>query len=439
VAGDRRIAADEAAAHEGAADEAPDEAPDEAAARLVREEGPRVLATLIRVTGDIGLAEDAVQDAVVRALERWPRDGVPPDPRAWLIVTAKRRAIDVIRRETRRAGKEAAAMSLLEPGPEPPNVVRDDLLRLVFTCCHPALSTEAQVALALRTLGGLSTAEVARALMVPEATMAKRLTRAKQKIAQAHIPYRVPAAAELPSRLTGVAATIYLIFNEGYAAGAGADLIRVALTAEAIRLARLLAELMPDEPTVLGLLALLLLTDSRRAARLDDQGRPVLLADQDRARWDAAAIKQGVELLGTALRRTDAAARAAVPDRPDSYVAQAAIAACHALAPAYAATDWDAIISWYDVLLTVHDTPVVRLNRAVAVAERDGPAAGLALVDRLGADLTSYPWWHAARAELLHRLGDAAAARAAYERALALDMSAPQAEHLRRRLAELPG
>jgi RNA polymerase sigma-70 factor (ECF subfamily) len=402
-----------------------------AAARLVREEGARVLATLIRVTGDIDLAQDAVQDAVVRALERWPRHGIPPDPRAWLIVTAKRRAIDVIRRETRRPGKETAAMSLLEPGPEPPETVRDDLLRLVFTCCHPALSTEAQVALALRTLGGLSTADVARALMVPEATMAKRLTRAKQKIAQAHIPYRVPAAEELPGRLTGVAATIYLIFNEGYAAGAGADLIRVALAAEAIRLARLLAELMPDEPTVLGLLALLLLNDSRRAARLDDQGRPVLLADQDRSRWDAVAIKQGVELLGAALRRT--------PHRPNPYVVQAAIAACHALGPSYADTDWDAIISWYDVLLTVHDTPVVRLNRAVAVAERDDPAAALALVDDLGDELTSYPWWHATRAEFLHRLGDAAAARAAYERALALDMSAPQAEHLRRRLAELSG
>jgi RNA polymerase sigma-70 factor (ECF subfamily) len=421
VTDDRRTAA---------TDEAAPAQAEEAAARLVREEGARVLATLIRVTGDIDLAEDAVQDAVVRALERWPHDGVPPDPRAWLIVAAKRRAIDVIRREIRRVGKEAAAMSLLEPGPEPSDVVRDDLLRLMFTCCHPALSAEAQVALALRTLGGLSTPEVARALMVPEATMAKRLTRAKRKIAQAHIPYRVPAAEELPSRLRGVAAAIYLIFNEGYAAGTGADLIRVGLSAEAIRLARLLAELMPDEPTVLGLLALLLLNDSRRAARVDDRGRPVLLADQDRSRWDGAAIKQGVELLGAALRRT--------PERPDPYVAQAAIAACHALAPSYANTDWDAIISWYDVLLTVHDTPVGRLNRAVAVAERDGPAAGLALVGELGDHLACYPWWHAARAELLRRLGDVAAARAAYERALALDLSAPQAEHLRRRLAELP-
>jgi RNA polymerase sigma factor (sigma-70 family) len=401
----------------------------DAAARLVREEGARVLATLIRVTGDIDRAQDAVQDAVVRALERWPRDGVPDNPRAWLTVTAKRRAIDVVRREAGRGGKEAEAMSFLDPVPEPAEAVRDDLLRLVFTCCHPALSTEAQVALALRTLGGLSTVEVARGLMVPEATMAKRLTRAKQKIAQAQIPYRVPAAEELPGRLNGVAATIYLIFNEGYAAGAGEDLVRVALSAEAIRLARLLAELMPDEPTVLGLLALLLLTDARRAARLDDQGRPVLLPDHDRTRWDASAIKEGVELVGTALRRT--------PDRPDPYVVQAAIAACHGLAPSYAGTDWDAVISWYDVLLAVQNTPVVHLNRAVAVAERDGPEAGLALAEGIG-DLTAYPWWHATRAELLRRLGRTCEARAAYEDALALEMNDPQSEHLRRRLAELP-
>jgi RNA polymerase sigma factor (sigma-70 family) len=394
-------------------------------ARVVREEGARVLATLIRVTGDIDLAQDAVQDAVVRALERWPRDGVPDNPRAWLMVTAKRRAIDIIRREAGRSGKEAEAMSFLDPLPEPAEVVRDDLLRLVFTCCHPALSTEAQVALALRTLGGLSTAEVARGLMVPEETMAKRLTRAKQKIARTRIPYRVPSAEELPGRLNGVAATIYLIFNEGYAAGSGEDLVRAALCAEAVRLARLLAGLMPDEPTALGLLALLLLNDARRAARLDSLGHPVLLPDQDRGRWDAAAIKEGVELVGAALRRT--------PDRPDPYVAQAAIAACHALAPAYADTDWDAVISWYDVLLTVHDTPVIRLNRAVAVAERNGPDAALALIDIIDG-LTGYPWWHATRAELLHRLGRTSEARAAYEQALTLGMNEPQAEHLRRRL-----
>jgi RNA polymerase sigma factor (sigma-70 family) len=406
----------------------------DALARLVRDEGTRVLATLVRVTGSIDLAEDATQDAIVRALETWPRDGVPDNPRAWLLVAAKRCAVDLVRRETRRPGKEAAAMADFGngfPADDPDDaddVVRDDLLRLVFTCCHPSLALDTQVALALRTLGGLSTAEVARGLLVPEAAMAKRLTRAKQKITQARIPYRVPAAQDLPERLTGVAATIYLIFNEGYAAGAGANLVRVALTAEAIRLARILRAVMPDEPTVLGLLALLLLHDSRRAARTDADGRPILLADQDRTRWDWVAIKEGVELVGAALRRT--------PTRPDRYVVQAAIAACHALAPSAAATRWDAVVSWYDVLLTVQDTPVVRLNRAAAVAERDGPAAGLALVDGIEG-LATYPWWHASRAELLHRLGHAGAARAAYERALELGMNEPQADHLRRRLADL--
>jgi RNA polymerase sigma factor (sigma-70 family) len=398
-------------------------------ADVVRDEGTRVLATLVRVTGNIDLAQDAAQDAILRALETWPRDGIPDNPRAWLLVTAKRRAIDVIRRETRRAGKEAEAMTFIDPTPEPTEVVHDDLLRLVFTCCHPCLALEAQVALALRTLGGLSTAEVARGLMVPEATMAKRLTRAKQKIAQAQIPYRVPATEELPGRLSGVAATVYLIFNAGYAAGTGAELVRGTLTAEAIRLARLLAELMPDEPTVLGLLALLLLQDARRGARVGDDGRALLLKDQDRTRWDASAIKEGVELVGRALRRT--------PDRPDAYVTQAAIAACHALAPSYEATNWGAVISWYDVLLSVQGGPVVRLNRAAAVAERDGPEAGLALVEAIG-DLHTYPWWHATRAELLQRMDRTDTARAAYERALELGMSEPQAEHLRRRIAELP-
>jgi RNA polymerase sigma factor (sigma-70 family) len=400
----------------------------DAVARLVREEGTRVLATLVRVTGSIDLAEDVVQDAAVRALETWPRDGVPDNQRAWLLLTAKRRAIDVIRREARRAGKEAEAVISFDPVHEPESVVRDDLLRLVFTCCHPCLSVEAQVALALRTLGGLSTAEVARGLMVSEASMAKRLTRAKQKITQAGIPYRVPAAHELPGRLAGVAATVYLIFNEGYAPGTGADLVRGSLTAEAIRLARLLVELMPDEPTLLGLLALLLLHEARSAARVDASGRPVLLADQDRSRWDVLLIKEGVSLVGKGLRRC--------PDRPDGYVVQAAIAACHALAPSYAQTNWSSIISWYDVLLLVSDTAVVRLNRAVAVAERDGALAGLALVDAL-AGLEEYPWWHASRAELLARLGQVSPAHEAYRRALSLALNEPQAEHLRGRLAAL--
>lgn len=258
--------------------------------------------------------------------------------------------------------------------------------------------------------------------------MAKRLTRAKQKIARAAIPYRVPAAEDLPARLTGVAATIYLIFNEGYAAGAGADLVRMGLTGEAIRLARLLAELMPDDATVLGLLALLLLQDSRRDSRLDSDGRLVLLPDQDRGRWDAEAIRQGVTLVGAALRRS--------PDRPNQYVLQAAIAACHALAQSYPETDWNAVISWYDVLLRVQDTSVVRLNRAAAIAERDGPSAGLALLDTIG-DLDGYPWWHATRAELLRRLHRDGEAGVAYRRALELDLSEPQSAHLRARLAEL--
>jgi RNA polymerase sigma factor (sigma-70 family) len=400
----------------------------DAVARLVREEGARVLATLVRVTGSIDLAEDVAQDAALRALESWPRDGVPSNPRAWLLLTAKRRAIDLLRRESHRVGKEAAAMTVFDPKPEPDSVVRDDLLRLVFTCCHPSLAVDTQVALALRTLGGLSTAEVARGLMVSEASMAKRLTRAKQKIAQAGIPYRVPAAHELPGRLTGVAATVYLIFNEGYAPGAGASLVRGALTAEAIRLARLLVELMPDEPTLIGLLALLLLQGARQAARVDADGRPVLLADQDRRLWDAEAIKEGVELVGVGLRRC--------PDRPDAYVVQAAVAACHALAPSYAETNWDSIVSWYDVLLTVQDTAVIRLNRAVAVAERDGAAAGLGLVDAIE-ELGEYPWWHATRAELLHRLDQVEQARVAYEAALALPVNAALAEHLRRRLDDL--
>ncbi len=394
----------------------------DAVARLVRDEGTRVLATLVRVTGSVDLAEDAVQDAVVRALETWPRDGVPANPRGWLLVAARHRAVDVVRREAKRQGKEAVAMPSIDPYPAPVSV-RDDLLRLVFTCCHPALSLDAQVALALRTLGGLSTAEVARGLLVPEATMAKRLTRAKQKIATARIPYRVPPAEELPSRLAGVASTVYLIFNEGYTG-------RVSLLAEGVRLARLLVSLMPDEPTALGLLALVLLQDARRAARFLPSGEPVLLAEQDRSSWDAALIKEGVELVGRGLRRT--------PSIPNAYVVQAAIAACHDLAPSYAETNWDAVISWYDVLLSVQDTAVVRLNRAAAVAERDGPAAALALVDVLPG-LEDYSWWHASRAELLHRLGSASAFEA-LARAEETGLPAAHAAHLRARMEnENPG
>ena len=392
---------------------------------LTRDDSTRILATLIRLTGDITLAEDALQDAMVKALSTWDSTGIPDTPRAWVIVTARRCAVDRIRREARRTDKEASAMALFDDGDDPPeSVVRDDLLRLVFTCCHPSLSLDARVALSLKTLGGLTTAEVAGALLVPEATMAKRLTRTKQKIAQAHIPYRVPPDAELPDRLPAVLATVYLIFNEGYDASSGDLAVRSHLVDEAIRLARLLCELMPDEASVIGLLALVLLQDSRRSARVDKDGALVLLADQDRSLWDHENIVEGVRLVGKALQRS--------PDRPDSYGLQAAIAACHALAPSYVDTDWPAIVSWYDVLTTVADTPVVRLNRAAAIAERDGPPAGLAEMDGIDG-LDDYPYWHASRADLLDRLGRRSEAAKAFDRALTLRLNVSHSEYLRRR------
>ena len=395
------------------------------AERVVREEYPRILATLIRVTGDVDLAQDALQDAVVRAIETWPRDGVPDEPRAWLTVVARRCAIDRIRRDVARGGKEADAVWLLDnEAPEPvASVVRDDLLRLVFTCCHPSLALEVQVALSLRTLGGLTTPEVARALIVPEATMAKRLTRAKQKIRQARIPYRVPSDDELPQRLAGVLATVYLIFNEGYAAGSGEQAVRTPLVDEALRLGRLLHELMPDEASVSGLLALMLIHDSRRSARVSADGVAVPLAEQDRSLWDRQAAREGIELVGEALRRT--------PDHADPYVVQAAIAACHALAPSYPQTDWDAVISWYDVLLSVRPTPAARLGRAAAIAERDGAGPGLAAVDAIDG-LDEYAWWHASRAELLARLDRADEARQASARAVALGLNDAHARFLGR-------
>ena len=394
----------------------------EALARLIREEGPRVVATLIRLTGDVQTAEDAVQEAAIRALRAWP-DGVPENPRAWLTVAARNCALDTVRRESSRDRKEAEAGRLQRLFDAEPvdSDVPDDLLRLVFTCCHPALALELQLALSLRTLCGLSTAEVARALLVPEPTMLKRLTRAKQKIARAGIPFRIPAAAELPERVAGVVGCVYLLFNEGYAATAGDDPIRPELVDEAIRLARLLHRLMPAQPALTGALALMLLHDSRRAARLSAEGEIVLLADQDRSRWRSEQIREGVELLGQGL--------ACSRDRPDPYVVQAAIAACHALAPSYCDTDWTAIVSWYDVLLTVQDTPVVRLNRGVAVAERDGPRAGLAAVDGL-VGLERYALWHATRAALLDRLDRGDEAGSARAAALALDSNSA----VRRRL-----
>ena len=382
--------------------------------QLVRDEGSRVVATLIRMTGDVQLAEDAVQDAVIRALQVWPVSGLPDSPRAWLTVVARRRALDIVRREASRDRREVEAVRLTQLfDAEPSDAdVPDDLLRLIFTCCHPALALDTQIALSLRSLCGLSTAEVARALLVSEPTMLKRLTRAKQKISRAGIPFRIPAAPELPDRVVGVAACVYLMFNEGYAATSGDDPLRRDLLDEAIRLGRLLHSLMPDDAPLTGLLALMLLHDSRRDARVGADGELVLLADQDRSRWSRSQIREGVELLGEGLART--------PGRADPYVVQAAIAACHALAESYDLTSWTAIVSWYDVLLTVQDTPVVRLNRAVALAARDGPLAGLAAVDEIGG-LDGYALWHATRAVPLDRLGEPVAAAAAREAALALD------------------
>ena len=390
--------------------------------RVFREEYGRAVAVLTRVFGDIDTAEDAVQDAFAEAARRWPAAGLPPSPAGWIITTARNRAIDRLRREAARDAKQAQAALLhalaggsggvVPPGqyeerPAEEGPVRDDRLRLIFTCCHPALGPAARVALTLRLLGGLTTTEIARAFLVPEPTMAQRLVRAKAKIRDAGIPYRVPAEADLPARLSGVLAVVYLIFNEGYTASSGEALARADLCAEAIRLGRLLARLMPDEPEVLGLLALMLLTESRRPARTSPDGGLVLLAEQDRSRWDHALIAEGQALVRQCLRR----------GQPGPYQIQAAISAVHSDAPVAAATDWNQVLSLYDQLLTVAPSPVVALNRAVAVAEVDGPSAALAIVD--GLDLGRYYLFHAIRAELLRRLGRPVEADAAYEAAIA--------------------
>ncbi len=408
---------------------------EKAVAAAFREEWGQVVATLIRVTGDWDLAEECAQDAFAQALDRWRRDGVPLRPGAWLTTTARNRAVDVRRREAVGAEKlrEVAVLARDEPsydceGEGADGGVGDDRLRLLFTCCHPALPIEARVALTLRTLAGLTTPEIARAFLVPEATMAQRLVRAKRKIRNAGIPYRVPPAHLLPERTTGVLGVVYLLFNEGYAATSGADRVRANLCAEAVRLARVLAHLMPDEPEVLGLLALLLLHDARRATRVDAAGDPVSLEDQDRTAWDRAETEEGAVLLENALRR----------GRPGPYQVQAAVAACHTTAPTAAETDWADIAGLYGELERFVPSAVVRLNRAVAVGMSEGPQAGLTLVAELEreGELADYHLLPATRADLLRRAGRPREAAQAYERALELVENDAERRFLERRLAE---
>jgi RNA polymerase sigma-70 factor, ECF subfamily len=387
--------------------------------RIFRQESGRSLAALIRAFGDIDLAEDAVQEAFALALRKWPGEGVPPNPGGWITTTARNHALDRLRRESR--GQELLReVAVLSPGSDDPGMsevvgpVQDDRLRLVFTCCHPALSTEAQVALTLRLLGGLSTKEVAGSFLVTEATMARRLVRAKRKIKAARIPYRIPSEHELPDRLRPVLAVVYLVYNAGMTGPAGRG-----LCAEAIRLARLLASLMPDEPEVAGLLALLLLTESRRSSRTRPDGSLVLLGEQDRTRWDRALIEEGQAIVRRCLRR----------NRPGAYQLQAAINAVHADASTVEQTDWSQLVALYDHLLAVAPTPVVALNRAIAIGEVRGPAAALALVDEL--ELDNYYPFHATRADLLRRLGRNSEAAAAYERAAAMAPTDAERDFLR--------
>jgi RNA polymerase sigma-70 factor (ECF subfamily) len=393
----------------------------------LRQESGQVVATLTRLTGSIDRAEDAFAEAVIEALKRWPVDGMPARPGAWLTTVARRKAIDALRRESTRGDREVAAMSLLEMDePLAYNTIRDDQLRLIFTCCHPALAIESRVALALRVLCGLTTAEIAQAFLVPEQTMGKRITRAKAKIKANRIGYRVPPDNELPARLSAVLAVISLVFTTGHHAPAGATLVRVELTEEAIRLARLLADLMPDDPEVLGLIALLESTHARSTTRTAADGSIVLLADADRSRWDHEAIAGAVETLERALRQGHAG----------PYQLQAAISCLHSVAETRESTDWAQIVQLYELLEAQEPSDVVRVNRAIAIAELSGPAAGLALLDTINS-ADDWHFFHSARADMSRRIGDIAGARAAYERALACPRNELDRRFLERRIAEL--
>jgi RNA polymerase sigma-70 factor, ECF subfamily len=405
----------------------------EAVDAVYRSDSRRVLATLIRLLGGFDLAEEALHEAFAAAVEQWPREGTPANPRAWLISTGRFKAIDVMRRRARFDASQAELAERLEAEtmrtiPGEAEDIPDDRLRLIFTCCHPVLSPDAQVALTLREVCGLTTEEIARAFLTAPPTLAQRIVRAKAKIRDAGIPYEVPARPELADRLDTVLHVIYLVFNEGYSASSGESLTRADLSAEAIRLGRLLVELLP-EPEAEGLLALMLLHESRRPARTSPQGELILLDDQDRSRWDRAQIAEGTVLVERALGSR----------RIGPYTLQAAIAAVHAEAPVAAATDWPQIVGLYDVLVRAEPSPVVELNRAAAVAMRDGPAAGLALIDSIleRGDLADYALAHSARADLCRRLGKTGDARASYARALALTRQEPQRRFLERRLAEL--